>query len=379
MTLKKVIAVVASFVMVGSLAACGGGNANTAASSASAAASSAAASSAEEETTAASSAAEVEETAAASSAASSVSVSVANAAPIPEGDIIIGYNAYGDISEFSQEVTNGMNKFAEEYGYQVLRADTGGDAATANSNVDSFLLQGANVIVDCSWTTDAVKAVADKCKENNVLCLVLDMEVDEPGYYVGVDNYEVGATTAAGAAEWIKANWDGKLDYILIAFNESFGDGVRPRVGEIPGALAAEGIEVPDENVIWVDPASSDATAACKQLGTDFLTAHPDGEHILMCGANDLMGQGFLAAAETANRTENCAVVTNDLTSVAISNLYQDNIFIGSTGFFPELYGQTVMETIKALVDGEEVPHEVHTAVIYANRDNIADYYPNPN
>ena len=295
-------------------------------------------------------------------------------------EIIIGYNAYGDASEFSQEITKGINEFAEAAGYKVLRADTGGDAATAVQNVDSFLLQGANVIVDCSWTTAACDAVADKCAENDVLCIVLDMYVEDPNaYYVGVDNEAVGLSTGTGAAEWINANWNGELDYILIAFNEAFGEGVRPRVGKIAEGLAAQGIEVPEENIVWVDPESSDAAATCKQLGTDFLTAHPDAEHILMAGANDEMAQGLLAAAETSNRTDNCIVVSNDLTSIGISNIYMDNIWIGSTGFFPELYGNTVVQVIQRILSGEDVPHEVNTEVMFMNDDNIGEHYDTPN
>lgn len=294
--------------------------------------------------------------------------------------IIIGYNAYGDVSEFSQEITKGIMEFAEKADYKVLRADTGGDAATAVQNVDTFLLQGANVIVDCSWDTSACEAVADKCSENNVLCIVLDIYVENAdAYYVGVDNNAVGLSTGKGAGEWITNNWEGQLDYILIAYNEAFGEGVRPRVGKIPEGLSELGIEVPVENIVWVDPASSDAAATCKQLGTDFLTAHPDAKHILMCGANDEMAQGFLAAAETANRTENCIVVSNDLTSIGISNIYEDNIWVGSTGFFPEYYGNTVTQVIADIFAGNEVAHEINTDIMFMTVENIGDHYANPN
>ena len=170
-----------------------------------------------------------------------------------------------------------------------------------------------------------------------------------------------------------------RSDYILIAYNEAFGEGVRPRVGKIPEGLAELGIEVAEDNIVWVDPASSDAAATCKQLGTDFLTAHPDAQHILMCGANDEMAQGFLAAAETANRTSNCIVVSNDLTSIGISNIYEDNIWVGSTGFFPEYYGNTVTQVIADIFAGNEVAHEINTDIMFMTAENIGDHYANPN
>lgn len=297
-----------------------------------------------------------------------------------QDEIIIGYNSYGDTSDFSKRLSEGFIERAEAAGMTVLKADTGGDPTTALQNVDTFIQQGADLIFDSSWVVSACEAVAERCEENNIPCVITDIYVEnESAYYMGIDNTEVGLTTGRGAAAWINENWDGQLDYVLIAFNESFGEGVRPRVSAVVDGLAEEGIEISEDRVVWVDPQSSDAAVACRQLGTDFLTAHPDGEHILMVGANDEMAQGFLAAVETAGRTDNCILVSNDLTTMGIASLYEDNIWIGSTAFFPENYGATLVPMIEDILAGQEVEKEVYTEIEFVDRSNIEQYYENPN
>lgn len=296
-----------------------------------------------------------------------------------EEQIVIGYNAYGDTSDFSKRLTEGFIEQAEAAGMKVLRADTEGDATKATQNVDTFLQQGANVIVDSSWVVSACESVADKCEEAGVPCVIIDIYVEnESAYYMGIDNNEVGITTGTGAAEWINENWDGELDYVLISFNESFGEGVRPRVSAVIDGLKENGVTVDENNVAWVDPQSSDAAVTCKQLGTDFLTAHPDSSKILMVGANDEMAQGLLAAAEASGRTDDCILVSNDLTTMGISSLYQDNIWLGSTAFFPENYGDTLVPMIEKIMNGEETEKEAYTEIKFVDRNNIADYYENP-
>ena len=296
-----------------------------------------------------------------------------------EKQMVIGYNSYGDTSDFSKRLSEGFIERAEAAGMKVLKADTGGDPTKAIKNVDSFIQQGADLIFDCSWVVSACEAVADKCQEQGIPCIITDIYVEnESAYYMGIDNNEVGLTTGTAAGKWINENWGGELDYVLIAINESFGEGVRPRVGSVAEGLSQEGIEISEDRIVWVDPQSSDASVACKQLGTDFLTAHPEEKHILMVGANDEMAQGFLSAVETSGRTSDCILVSNDLTTMGISSLYNDNIWLGSTAFFPENYGAALVPMIEDLLSGKEVPKEVYTEINFVDRNNISQYYENP-
>ncbi len=300
----------------------------------------------------------------------------------PDGkQIVIGYNAFGDTSDFSKELTKGLISRAEAAGMKVLRADTGGDASTAIKNVDSFLTQGANVIIDVSWDLSACEAVAQKCKENSIPCIISDIPVETEGtYYMGVDNDGVGLTTGHSAAKYIKEKWGGQLDFLVLTYVEAWGDGVRPRVAKVVDALREDGIDIPDDKIIYIDPQTSDSTVVCKQKGTDFLTAHPDAKHILFVGCNEGSAQGLLAAVETSNRVSDSLIVSVDLTDMGISNLYKDdNCWMGSTAFFPENYGAVLVPMVQAVIDGKKINLIQPAQIKFVDRTNIKDFYPNPN
>lgn len=300
-------------------------------------------------------------------------------APV-EGDteVIIGYNAYGDVSDFSKKVTEGIMAEAEKMGATVLRADTEGDPATAIQNVDTFLMQGANVIVDCSWVVAACEAVAKKCDDNGVPVVFIDIPVE--GYhYMGVDNVQVGQVTGMAAAAYAAKNWDNQVDEVVLVYPEAFGEGVRPRVGGVPEALREAGIDITDSNVTWEDPDGTDNTVASKQIATDFLTAHPDAKHIIFVAGNEPSAQGLLAGIETSNRTENAIVVGVDMGNIGIANMYADepSVWIGSTGFTPENYGSVVVPMCVDLVNGKTIEMNQYVTTVFIDRENIEKYYEN--
>jgi ribose transport system substrate-binding protein len=144
--------------------------------------------------------------------------------------------------------------------------------------------------------------------------------------------------------------------------------------------LAEEGIKVPTSNVVYVDPQTSDSTVVAKQLGTDFLTAHPNAAHVLFVGANEGSAQGLLSAVETSNREDDAIVVSIDLTDMGISNLYmEDNVWIGSTAFFPENYGAVLVPMVQDILAGKKIDLVQPAEIQFVDRSNIREFYPDPN
>lgn len=297
-------------------------------------------------------------------------------------DLIIGYNAYSDAVAFSKSISDNMQKNADKVGAKLLKNDTEGDATTALQNVDTYLAQGANVIVDSTWVDAATQAMAKKCKEAGVPLISIDIPISKEfadnSYFMGVDNYGAGTVTGEAAAEYIKKNWDNSLDYILVAYTESTGEVLKQRIYGAIDAVKDAGIKIEDSNIVWVNPQSSDGTVETKSLTTDFLTAHPDAKHILMYCVNDQAAMGMSAAVDTSHRTADSLILGQGCDDPAIENLRkaEDNAWIGSTGYFPETYGNYVFGIIEALQKGETPPSETFVENVFITKANIGEYYP---
>jgi ribose transport system substrate-binding protein len=50
---------------------------------------------------------------------------------------------------------------------------------------------------------------------------------------------------------------------------------------------------------------------------------------------------------------------------------------IGSAAYWPERYGQKLIEVAQAILRGEPVPPAVYNKHIFITRDNIDGFYPN--
>ncbi len=316
------------------------------------------------------------------SESSAAAVSESAQTPVESEQIIVGYNAYSDSIAFSKSISDNMQKNADERGAKLLRADTNGDATTALKNLDTFLAQGANFIVDSTWVDAATQTMAEKCMEAGVPYISIDIPVNEKfksnSYFMGVNNYGAGTVTGEAAAEFIKANWENKLDYILVSYTESTGEVLKQRIYGVIDAVKNAGIDIADENVVWVNPQSTDATVETKSLTTDFLTAHPDAKHILMCCVNDQAAMGMNSAVDTSNRASDVLIVGQGCDDPAIENLRkaEDNAWIGSTGYFPETYGNYVFGIIDTLLEGGNPPEDTYVENVFITKENINEYYP---
>jgi ribose transport system substrate-binding protein len=293
----------------------------------------------------------------------------------PVKKVLIGYDAFSDTVSFSKKITDNLLADAKKEGITVVKADSSGDPTAAMKNVDSFIAQGATVIVECSWVVAAVEAVAKKCKAANIPCISIDIPVAD-AYFFGTNNVNAGKVAGKSAADFIKKTWDGKLDSVLISYTENAGPEVKKRCSGIIDGLREAGIDIPDKNVTWVDPQSSDGTIAAKQFGTDYLTAHPDSHKILFAAVNDQSGLGFLSAVETANRGKDVAIVTHGADDPGILNLKKDNQWLGSVGYFPEKYGDYVMKLILDLNKGTKIAQETYMENVFIDRSNVKQIYP---
>ena len=96
-----------------------------------------------------------------------------------------------------------MQKAADKYGVKLLYAIAERDPQKMRSNIDSFVNQGANMIVDFNVLPDVGTAIAAELKKQNIPMLSIDSAYDG-AYFFGANNLEAGKVAGRYLAQKAK-------------------------------------------------------------------------------------------------------------------------------------------------------------------------------
>lgn len=298
-------------------------------------------------------------------------------------DFTVGFSSLGNYNNFWVTANESLVKAAEEKGVELHWTIDDRDAAKMKTAIETFILQGVDIIVDGTVLTETGNAMALELQKEGIPMLSIDCLYDN-AYFFGINNAAVGDTIGEFAKGWIEENWDGKLDAIQVLFNEANGEENKLRVSNAANLLIEAGI-VDEENVIYTNINSSGATVTdvsyVRSLVVDYLTAHTDDHKILVIAQTDDQGTAANSAVLSSDRVDEVAIVSiNCDTAVAQMLQEKSGSIIGSFNANPSGYGPQVIDAcakiLAAKEAGEEIPTVFNNAGVVVNRDNVWDYFP---
>ena len=217
-------------------------------------------------------------------------------AALAEGHTI----ALANINEkgvFGKLVKMGFENACASRGWELLYADNNSDGQTAVSNAESLALRSPEFVVDMNVDASVGQTIMDIFGAAGIPVLAVDIALPGAPFF-GIDSGAMGTFNGEYMAEYIKANWDGEVDYCVLITQIASGDEVNKRVRNCAVALEDCGIKVGAVEEIE----GQNDTAVAQTRFTDFLTAHPTAEKIVVFTINENTAQGAYAAAVTANR-----------------------------------------------------------------------------
>jgi len=348
--MKKVLAIVMAAAMVLSLAACGAPAAQAAA---------------EKAPEAAEKVAEVKE-------------AVAEAKEGKDGPLKIGLMLYSSEDEATDVIREGVEKAAEAAGVELIVGDNAGDATKTAALLQNILVQEPDAIIDATWDQSVGLTTSQQCKEAGIPLFTCDVEYDDYAHLIGANNYESGRKNGEFTAKWVKDNWDGKVDDVLVLAEMAGGEGVRMRNQGSLDVLDEQGMLPSEDHITWQDGKGS--TDVCKTLVTDYLTAHPDSHKIFICPNNDAGGLGAYNAVLTLGRENDVIITSFNADSYAVEHLAtteeKDSPWKGTVNFNLGGYGDIAIPAlIEILKTGKDnFDHELNTETFVVDRTNAKDF-----
>ena len=275
-------------------------------------------------------------------------------AGVDVSDLIVGYNEGADYIEFFQNVLGGLRFEAAQNGIGFVMVTSDFDPEKIIPNTEQLLMQGAQIIVDFNVNAEIGGNIVDLVKQRGGAGVIsIDVEYftadgTDQAWFMGINNQRAGELCGEAIAQAL-VDQDRELEYLVLFFNSENGDLVKKRMGGAIDGLANKGVNLSDDQIEWIDMGGggSDTTLVGRDKFSAWLTAHPDVRTVATVAVNDETTNGIYAAAETANRTQDCLLASHNVSEqfkeLARTNPAAETTWLGSVAYHPEMYGEYVI------------------------------------
>src|ERR671917_912309 len=126
----------------------------------------------------------------------------------------LGFAAQTTDSEFSREVSAGVERAAEREGVSLVTVDNRYSPTRALRNADLLIRERVDLVLEFQVYEQVAAVIASKFIEANIPVIAID--IPHPGAtYFGANNYQAGLIGGGALGRWAKANWGGQVEEVL--------------------------------------------------------------------------------------------------------------------------------------------------------------------
>jgi ribose transport system substrate-binding protein len=295
------------------------------------------------------------------------------------GHHAIGFANLSEQVPFAAEVRRSLERAAKEAGnVDLMVMDNELDEDRALAVADALVEARCDLIIEFQLHARLGAVLMEKFRQANIPVIAVDIPMIGATYF-GADNYRAGAMAGAALGRWIRENWAGECDRVLVLEEARAGTGPAGRIQGQLDALASELGPIPESRIVRVE---SGNCAPVSEAGISVaLQQLPDMHRIAILTFNDDAALGALAAARRLGRLDDVV-----LTGQGGDRSLRDELanphsrIIGATTYHPERYGNALIRLALRILRGDPAPPAVNIehSFIYAGADPAATGAPGP-
>jgi ABC-type sugar transport system substrate-binding protein len=280
--------------------------------------------------------------------------------------------------EFDRAFQIGVESACYGVGARLLEAKTESNPEKEQSLVDAYISRGVNAIIISPVDAKASAPVLDRVAKTGIKVITYNSTIDGdgPSAFVESSQEQIGQTTGAAAAKFIKDNLSGKAKIGVLQFKSLSPEQSGARVGGFLGAVKTDGVDLVADRDAW----QADKAAA---VAGEIITANPDIS--ILFAANEGATVGAVQAVRNAGKQGKIFVFGSDPSQELASFLVSDDdVLQAVTGQDNYLMGFKAVEAAIAAIDGKPldkliiVPLQVldrnHQSAIRDFVEKLADY-----
>ncbi|HMD89826.1 MAG TPA: substrate-binding domain-containing protein [Anaerolineaceae bacterium] len=271
----------------------------------------------------------------------------------------IGFANQDERLPFAIDVRKSLERASEKAGnVDLVLADNQLDPDVALKVAERFLTQNLDLIIEYQIDEHAGNRIMNMFQNADIPVISVDIPMIGATYF-GVDNYRAGQMAGIAMGEWVRLNWNGFFDRLIILEEPRAGALPATRMqGQLDGFQTVVGV-VPAENRLVLN---SHNTLEVSQAQMQASLRRLPNEHrlVVMC-FNDDVALGALEAARSLGREQDLVIVgqgAERLVRLEMSRL--GSRIIGSTAYLPEKYGEKLIALALKILRGESTPPAVY-------------------
>ena len=286
----------------------------------------------------------------------------------------IGYAAQSVVVPFISTVSEALKTAAHQRGIELIVLNNKASRKTALDNANQFIREKVDLVIEFQLHADIAVALVDQFSRAGIPMLAVDLP--HPGaIYFGADNYKAGQMAGAHLGRWAASKWQGQVDEIVLLVESAAGPILNSRTLGI-----LDGIQETLPHASRAPVFRFEGKAAFDS-SLDVVRKHlrrSHGRHVLVGTVNDPSALGALQAFRDFGAEDTCAIVgQGGVAEVRHEMRRPATRLVGSVTYFPEAYGEKLMQLAVDILEKRSVPalnltrHQVLTPA------NVNKVYPN--
>jgi ribose transport system substrate-binding protein len=289
------------------------------------------------------------------------------------GKIRLGYSA-NERDGFTHVVTESMLSAAEKSNIEIVCLNNKASAGVALENADLLVAEHVDLAIVFFGDHSVADALSTRFLSANIPMIAID--VPYPGAtYFGANNYKAGLIAGRHLGQWVRAHWkELKPTFLLIGYTRA-GTLPQSRVRGMQAGIRETWKEWEQFHIVELDSIGDFASGY--ETVRDYLSK-TSNDYTAIGAVNDPSALGALKALEEAGTSDRCVAMGHNAELEMRTELRRPGTrVIGSVAYFPEKYGEGIVQLARKILKGSHVPPAVVTKHVLITPENLDRYYPN--
>lgn len=285
----------------------------------------------------------------------------------------IGYAAQEHDTPFSDAVTASIRRAAARESVDLLVLDNRYSASTALKNARKLIAERVDLAIEFQTHEKVAPVISSLFHEAGIPLIAIGTPHPGASFY-GANNYSAGLAAGRAVGHWVRRNWAGEVDELLLLEIELKGALPKLRLDGAEAGLRELVSSLPPDRVFHVD--TRGAFARTLDLVRQHLRRTPP-RRTVVAGITDLCVLAAIRGFEEAGRAESCIAVGMGTIGEARAELLKPRSrLVASVSFFPEKYGDDILRLALDILHKRPAPPAVYAQHRVLTRENLRRYYP---